>query len=171
MRSSQRDVQEGNSENEMDLKSKKQDQGLNQNDSEFRSYLNTNHSKIIGLTEDTSRTMNSGISSQVSRHPEELKTDVKAQILDVINSAIAGKVLPLLENALKPNKCNMNAKWDLRSDGPHPSKIGQMAQQRDLMSDGLHFRRNGQMVQLCDLSAVQTDCIQERMTKQLSNAT
>ena len=57
-----------NSENEMDLKSTRQEEGLNQNDSEFRSYLNTNLSEHSGLTEKTSRAINSEISSQMSSY-------------------------------------------------------------------------------------------------------
>ena len=60
------EVQEKNCENEMDVWSNRQHQGLKQDHSEFRSYLNINLCENSGLTEKTSRAINSEISSQVS---------------------------------------------------------------------------------------------------------
>ena len=52
-------VQERDSENEMDLRSTRQKGRMNQNYSEFRSFLNTNFSETSGLTEETIRAINS----------------------------------------------------------------------------------------------------------------
>ena len=60
-----------------------------------------------------------------------------------INSTIAEKVLPSIENAIGPTRTNSNAKWDLRSDGPHSNKNGQMAQNCDPRSYGLHQSKKG----------------------------
>ena len=82
------EVQGKNSENEMDLRSSRQDQELNHNDGVFRSYLNNYLSENSSLTLEIGRAINSEISSQVSRQLEKLKSDLITQILDVINSAI-----------------------------------------------------------------------------------
>ena len=50
------------------------------------------------------RVINSDISSQKSRKIDEIRSDLNLQILDAINSAIQEKVLPSIENALKPVK-------------------------------------------------------------------
>ena len=78
------------------------------------------------------------ISSQVSQQFEELKSDLNTQSLEVINSDIAEKVLPSIENAIRPTKTGLNTKWDLRSDGLHQSEFAQAIQNRDFRSDGLH---------------------------------
>ena len=126
------------SENELDLRSNGQAQALLRNDREFRFYLNTNPNEISGLSVETNRTINSEFSSEVSRQLEELKSDLNALILEVFNSAIAGKVLPWIENAIRLTKTTSNTKWDLRSDGPHQSEFGQATQKRDIRSDAPH---------------------------------
>ena len=88
----------------MDLRSNRQDQELNHIDGGFSSYLNSNLSQNSGLTVETSRAINSETSSQVSRQLEELKSDLNAQVVEVINSAIAEKLLPSIENAVKRAK-------------------------------------------------------------------
>ena len=88
------EVPERNCENEMDLKSTRQEEIMNQNDSEFRSDLNTNISENSELTEENSKAINSQTSSQMSVKLEELKSDLNLHILDVINSAIEEKVKP-----------------------------------------------------------------------------
>ena len=93
---------------------KRQDQEVVHNDEEFRSYLNTNLSKNIGLTVETSRAINSEISSQVSRQLEEFTSDLNTLILKAINSAIAEKVLPSIESSIRPTKTALNAKCDVR---------------------------------------------------------
>ena len=136
-----------NSENEVDLRSNRQDQELGHHDGEFRSYLNTNHCENNGLTVETSRVIISEMSSQVSRQLEELKSDLNAQILEVINTALAEKVLPSIENAARPTKTTSNTKWDLRSDGLHPISIGQTTKKCDPRSDRAHPSKIGQMAQ------------------------
>ena len=63
---------EANSENEIDSRLIEQEREMNQNDNEFRSYLNTNLSENSGLTVETSRAISSEISSQRSRKLEEM---------------------------------------------------------------------------------------------------
>ena len=145
------EIQGENDENEVDSRSNRQGQKMVHNDEEFRSHSNTNLSENSGLTVETSRAINSEISSQVSRKLEELKPDLKALILEVINSAISEKVLPMIENAITPTKTALNTKWDFRSDG-------------------LHLNNTGQMFQFCDLYAVGlTDSIRARLRTQKSD--
>ena len=131
-------MQGENNENEIQSKSNRLDQGLVNNVEEFRSYLNTNLSKKGGLTVETSRVINSDFSSQESRQLEELKSDLNAQALDVIVFAIAEKVFPSIENAIRLTETASNAKWDLRSNGLHQSELAHANQKRDVRSDGLH---------------------------------
>ena len=84
------------------------------------------------MTLETSGLINFEISSQISG---KLEIDLNCQILEVINSAVAEKVLPSTENAVRPTKTTSNTKWDLRSDGPHSSQIGQIAQECDPWSN------------------------------------
>ena len=97
------------------------------------------------------RVINSKISSQMSKKINEIRSDLNLQILDAINSAIQEKVLPSIENALKPVKTASNAKWDLQSDGPQSSSVNQPDQQYDLKSGGLHKSKKAQMSKYIDL--------------------
>ena len=107
----------------------------------FRSLLNTNTIENSEITAETSRAINSEISSQISKNLDEVRMDQNA-----INSAIEEKVLPTIQNnTLDPNWANLSAKLDLRSDGLHLSKIGQMAQNGDPQSDGPQQRQNSGM--------------------------
>ena len=106
-------MQKGKSENEMDLKSNRQDERLNQNDGDYRSYLNTYLSENSGLTVETSRAISSEISSQMSRKLEEMKSDLKLHILDTYNSAIEEKVIPSIENAIGGHNSAKNSNLDL----------------------------------------------------------
>ena len=139
----------------MDLRSTRQEEGLNHNNSEFRSYLNTNLSEHSGLTEETSRAINAEISSQMSTKLEEMKSDLNAHMLDAINSAIEEKVtihyncdncLPSIKNAVG-NYSAKNTNLFLRSDGPHPSNSSQVHPQRDFRSNGLHPEKVSQVAQ------------------------
>ena len=121
------------------------------NDGEFRSFLNTNPNEISGLTIETSGAINSEISSQVSRQLEELKSDLNVLILEVINSAIAEKILPSIENAIRLTKTTLNTKWDLRSDGPYQSELGEATPKRNIRSDGPHQSQLGPATQKRDL--------------------
>ena len=56
---------------------------------------------------------------------EEMKSNLHSHILEVISSATE-KILPSIENAVASNKAAINTKWDLRSDGRHPSTAGQI---------------------------------------------
>ena len=140
------EVQEEYVVNETDLRSNRHDRELNQIDSKFRSYLNNNLEKS-GSTEETNVAFNSEKSSQVFRQLGELKSDINAQISEVINPAIAEKVLLSIENALNPTKSNPNANWDHQSD----KQSSQVAQQRDFQSDELHPQKNDQTAQQSDL--------------------
>ena len=52
------EIQEENVENEIDLRSTRQDQELDHSDEEFKSYVNTNLSENNGLTVETNRAIN-----------------------------------------------------------------------------------------------------------------
>ena len=83
----------------------------------------------------------------MSRKIEEMKSDLKSHILDVINSAIEEKILPSIENVIANKRETKNAKWDLRSDGRHPDRNIQMTQNSDLESHGRHKSKFCQQVQ------------------------
>ena len=82
------EIQDRTSENEIDSESNRQEGGSNQNENNYRSYLNTNLSGNSCLTIETSKAISSEISSQMSRKFEELQSSLNSQILDVINTAI-----------------------------------------------------------------------------------
>ena len=94
------EMQEGNIDNEMDERLNRRKRQLNQNDSEFRSYLNTNLDENSGLTVETSRAISSEVSSQMSRKLAEMTCDLNTRILDAINTAIENRVLPSIRNAV-----------------------------------------------------------------------
>ena len=127
------------------------------NENEIPKHYPKHLSENCGLTEETSRAINSELSSQVSREQEKLKSKLNAQILEVINSAIAEKVLPLIENAIRPTKITLNTKWDLWSDGLHQAEFAQAIQngtfdQMDCITICLHN-------QLRNVTFGQTNCI------------
>ena len=93
-------------------------------------------------TAETSRAINSEISS---RKLEEVKMDLNAHAPESINSTIQEIVLPTIQNDIKSHNSNSREDLDLRSDGPHKSKIDRMAQKCDLRSDRLHLRKNGEL--------------------------
>ena len=126
------EVQEEKHEIEINSWSSRQDPELFHDDEEFRSNIDTNLSENSGLTVETSSAVNSKISSHVSRQLEELKSGINAQVLEVLNSAIAEKVLPSFGNSMRSTKTNLNAKRDLRSDRLHHSEFAQTFQRRDL---------------------------------------
>ena len=132
------EVQERTSENKMDLESNRQEERLNRNENDYRSYLNTNVSENSGMTVETCRAINSEISSQMSRKFEEMQTSLNSHILDAINTVIENRVLPSIINAVKSQYSAENANLDLRSDGLHPSSFSQVHPQRDVQSNGLH---------------------------------
>ena len=102
---------------EIDPESSRRHQGIGQEESNYRSLLNTNLSENSEITVETSRAISSEISSQMSRKLEEMKSDLNSHILEVINSAIDEKILPSIENVIANKRETKNAKWDLRSDG------------------------------------------------------
>ena len=132
------EMQEGNSDNEMDERLNRRKRRLNQNDSEFRSYLNTNLDENSGLTVETSRAISSEVSSQMSRKLAEMTCDLNTRILDAINTAIENRVLPSIRNAVGSQNSSKKTNLDLRSDGPHPSNFSQVHPQRDCRSNGQH---------------------------------
>ena len=66
----------------------------------FRSLSNTNISVNNGFIAETSRAVNSEIASQLFRKLEEVRIDLKAHVVEAINSAIEEKVLPTIQNPL-----------------------------------------------------------------------
>ena len=132
---------------EIDPESSRRQQGIDQEESNYRSLLNTNLSENSEITVETSRAISSEISSQMSRKLEEMKSDLNSHILEVINSAIDEKILLSIENVIVNKRETKNAKWDLRSDGRHPDRNIQMTQNSDLESHGRHESKFCQQVQ------------------------
>ena len=58
----------------IDPESRRRQQDLDQNEGNYRSLLNTNSSENSEITVETSRMINSEISSQMSRKMEEMKS-------------------------------------------------------------------------------------------------
>ena len=132
---------------EIDPESGRRQQDLDQNESNYRSLLNTNLSENSEITVETSRMINSEISSQMSRKIEKMKSDLNSHILEVINSAIEERILPSIEDVITSNREAKNTKWDLRSDGRHPDRNIQTTQNSDLESHGRHKSKFCQQVQ------------------------
>ena len=132
---------------EIDPESSKRQQGFGQEESNYRSLLNTNLSENSEITVEFSRAISSEISSQLSRKLEEMKSDLNSHILKAINSAIDEKILPSIENVIANKREAKNTKWDLRSDGRHPDRNIQMTQNSDLESHGRHKSSFCQQVQ------------------------
>ena len=59
--------------------------------------------------------MNNEITSQVTRKLDEMRSDLKTQILEVINSAITKKVLPRIQNVLGVQNSESDAIRDPQS--------------------------------------------------------
>ena len=131
---------------EVMLESRRRQQELDQNEPNYRSFLNTNLSENSEITVETSRMINSEISSQMSSKIEEMKSDLNSHILEVINSAIEERILPSIENVIANSREVKNTKWDLRSDGRHPDRNIQMTQNSDLESHGRHKSKVCQQV-------------------------
>ena len=95
---------------EIDPESNRRQQGIDQEESNYRSLLNTNLSENSEITVETSRAISSEISAQMSRKLEEMKSDLNSHILEVINSAIDEKILPSIENVIVNKRETKNAK-------------------------------------------------------------
>ena len=119
--------------------SRKPNKEINSISGNFRTLLNTNASESSEITIDTSRAINSEISSQMSRKLEEMRSDLNSHILNAIDSEIEEKVIPSIRNVLE----SQNTHLDLRSDGPHPNTFEQVRPHRDLRSDGPHQQIGG----------------------------
>ena len=132
---------------ENDPESSRRERGFGQEESNYRSLLNTNLSENSEITVETRRAIGSEISSQMSRKLKEMKSDLNSYILEVINSAIDEKILPSIENVIANKMEAKNTKWDLRSDGRHPDRNIQMNQNSDLESHGRHKSTFCQQVQ------------------------
>ena len=132
---------------EIDPESSRRQQGFGQEESNYRSYLNTNLSENSTITVETSRAISSEISSKMSRKLEEMKSDLNSHILEAINSAIEEKILPSIENVIANKREAKNTKWGLRSDRRHPNRNIQMTQDSELESHGRHKSNIYQQVQ------------------------
>ena len=75
----------------------------------FRSLININSRENSEITIETARLINNEITTQVTRKLDELKEDLNTQILEVINPAIAEKVLPSIQNVLGVANSVLNA--------------------------------------------------------------
>ena len=129
---------ENMSDADFDLESRRQQGGTNSFEGNCRSLLNTNVSENSEITAETRRAINSETSSQMSRKLEEMKSDLKSHIFDVIISGIEEKVIPSIKNAMgrKNSAIYIYTNLDLRSDGPHPSNFSKMRAQSNFRSNG-----------------------------------
>ena len=121
------EAQLGNDEGEIYFRSTRQEENANQknqNENDYRSYLNTNLSENSCLTVETIRAISSELSSQMSRKFEEMQSSLNSQILDVINTEIDTRVLPSIKNAVRRKNSAKNTSLDLRSDGLHQDNAG-----------------------------------------------
>ena len=91
------DVTEG----EIDLGSERRQRNTVPVESNYGSLLNTNLSEKSEITVETSRAINSEISSKMSRKLEEMKSDLNSHILEAINSAIERKYYRALKTWLR----------------------------------------------------------------------
>ena len=64
---------------------------------------------------ETARNINNEITSQVTSELDEIRGNLKTQILEVVNSAIAERVLPSIQNVLEVQKLGLNTMRDHRS--------------------------------------------------------
>ena len=78
------EMQDRTSENEIGSESNRREGSSNQNENNYRSYLNTNLSENSCLTVETSKAISSEISSEMSRKFGELQSSLNSQILDVM---------------------------------------------------------------------------------------
>ena len=132
------EAQNGNDKDEIDLRSTRHEKSANQNENDFRSYLNTNLSENSCLPVETSRAISSEISSQMSRKSEEMQCSLNSQILDVINATIDTRVFPSIKNAVRRQNSAKITSLDLRSDGLHQDNAAQENSQKDRWSNRLH---------------------------------
>ena len=70
------ETQKGIDEGEIDLRSTRHGENANQNENDYRSYLNTNLSENRCLIVETSRAIGSEFSSQMSRKFEEMQSSL-----------------------------------------------------------------------------------------------
>ena len=135
------ETQNENDEGETASGSIRREERPNQNENDYRSYLNTNLSENTCLAVKTSKTVTSEISSQMSRKLEEMQSCLNSQILDVINTAIETRVFPCIKNVVERQNSARNVNLDLRSDGPHRGSVAQENSQKDLRSNRLHAKK------------------------------
>ena len=83
--------------------SDRREEGLNQNEIDYRSCLNTKPSENSCLTVQTSGAISSETSTQMSKKFEEMQPNLNSNILDVINAAIENNELPGIKTLLKPS--------------------------------------------------------------------
>ena len=141
------EIQNGNDDDEIDPRSIGREESPNQNENDYRTHLNANPSENSCLTVETSRAINSEISTQMSRIFEELQSSLKSQILDVTNTAIEIRVIPSIKNAVSRQNSAKNANLDHRSDGLHQSNAVQENSQKDLRSNKLHPKNTSKSAQ------------------------
>ena len=86
---------------------------------DFRSLINTNSRENSEITIETARMINNENTTQVTRKLDEIREELNGQILEVINSAIAEKVLPTIQNVLGVQESGLNSARDsARTTGP-----------------------------------------------------
>ena len=110
------DSQLGERENEGDIQSNGLQTG-NPTTEDFRSLINTKSRINRGITIETARLINNEITTQVTRKLDEIKEDLNTQILKVINTAIAEKVLHSIQKVLGVENLGLNANRDHQYGG------------------------------------------------------
>ena len=103
--------------------------------------------KIVKLQLKLVEQLTPEIFSQMSRKLEGVKSDLNSHILEVINSAIEGKVIPRIRSVLGDQNAARNVNLDLRSDEPPPSTSSSSRPQWDLGSNGRHQENASETVQ------------------------
>ena len=127
---------------------KKLKQAANPTSEDFKSLIITSIRENSEVTIETARMINIEITSQDTRKLEEIRENLNTQKSDVINSAIAEKVLPSIQNLLGVQRSGSNSMRDHksgrinRSPGVHFSNMDRQSGRLD-NSPGGRFSQMG----------------------------
>ena len=100
------------------------------------SFKNTKSRENSEFTKKTATIINNEITTQVTSKLDQIREDSNTQILEVINSPIAEKVLPAFKHVLGVQKMGLNTTRDHQSGRPNRS-LEDYSSQMDHMSGGL----------------------------------
>ena len=88
------------SELNLDSGSSRLQQNSNLTGEDFRSLLNSNKREDSEITIDTTKVLGDEIASQVTRKLLDIRSTLKLQVQEAINTAITERILPSIENSL-----------------------------------------------------------------------